>query len=227
MYVKLYFGAATVLTQPPGIISFIVLAVLAYSYAERAAHLSPEDILDHAVTAKGPDRIDVLNITSDGGIWLNVEGRVGVDAGAVIGVNSNEDDGLLTDLWKAFGRWGIRTIDRVNVQLDTIRISPGDDPLTVLASLHMPPMDVRLIAQPPSNFSWLTKVSIPIFIAPTQNASVLMKFVRDSWRDGAVTIQAHVDQVAVKGGSLSDHSWRRKIDQTLDNVNTILHMKSE
>lgn len=207
--------------------AFIILAIMAYSYAERASHISPNDILENAITFKGPDRIDVLNITSDGGIWLNVTGRIGVDAGAAMGVKSDEDDGLFHDIWKAFGRWGIRSIDRVNVQLDTIRISPGDDTSTLLASIDLPPLEMRLTAQPPPDLSWLTKVSLPIFIAPTQNASILMKFVRDSWRDGTVNVIAHVDNVTVRGGSLFETGWRRRIDQKLENIDTTIHHKSK
>lgn len=183
--------------------------------------------MNNAITVRGPDRVDVLNITTEGGIWLNVTGRVGVDAGAALGVKSDEDDGLLRDIWKAFGRWGIRKVDRVNVQLDTIRLSPGDDSSILLASLDTPPMELRLTAQPTSDLSWLMKVSVPIFIAPTQNASILMKFVRDSWRDGTVNVIAHVDHVAVKGGSLFETGWRRRIDQKLENIDTVIHKKSE
>lgn len=206
---------------------FIIVAILAYSYAEQAAHISPKDIMDKAITVKGPDRIDVLNITSDGGIWLNVTGRIGVDAGAAIGVKSDEEDSLFQDIRKAFGRWGIRRIDRVNVQLDTIRISPGDDSSILLASLDTPPLEMKLTAQPPPNLSWLTKVSVPVFIAPTQNASILMKFVRDSWRDGTVNVIAHVDNVTVRGGSLFETGWRRRIDQKLKSIDTVIHHKSE
>ena len=72
--------------------------------------VSSEELLDRAVTVKGPDRLDVLNITEGGGIWIKVEGRVGVDAGAVIGVNSEDGDGIFRDIWKSIGtRWGDTT----------------------------------------------------------------------------------------------------------------------
>lgn len=210
-----------------GIIVFIVVALLAYSYAARAKLVSPDDLLDHAVVVKGPDRLDVLNVTEDGGIWVNVGGRVGVDAGAVIGVNAEEDDGFFRIIWKSLGRWGIQRLDRITIKLTTLHIFSDHEPSTVLMSLDASPTDLPLTTEAPSDFSWLTKISIPIFIAPIHNTSALVRFVRHSWRDGTVAVQAHVDRVVVQGGSLNDNSWRKTFKQQRSEVRTAIRMKSE
>jgi hypothetical protein len=210
-----------------GVIAFIVVALLAYSYVARIKLGSPDELLDRAVVVQGLDRIDVLNVTEEGGIWINIESRAGVDAGAAIGVNSEDDDGIFRDIWKSLGRWGIRRLDRINIKLTTIHISPQDDHSTVLASLDMSPMDLPLTTEPPSDPSWLTKISIPVFIAPSQNASALVQFVRHSWQDGTVAVQARVDRVVIQGGSLTDNSWRRMLDQQRSEVHTTIRMKSK
>ena len=217
----------TMLMIPLGIVAFIVVALLAYSYAARVMFVSSEELLDRAVTVKGPDRLDVLNITEGGGIWIKVEGRVGVDAGAVIGVNSEDGDGIFRDIWKSIGRWGIQRLDRITIKLTTIQISSEGKHSAVLGSLDTASMDVALTTEPPSDFSWLSKVSMPVFVAPTQNASALLRFVRDSWRDGTVVIQAHVERAIIQGGSLSDNSWRRLFNGKLSEITTAIRMKSE
>jgi len=201
--------------------------VLAYSYTTRIKLVSSDELLKRAVFVRGPDRLDVLNITDDGGIWVNVDSRVGVDAGAMVGVNSEDDDGIFRDIWKSIGRWGIRRLDRITLKLTTIHISPQADPSTILASLDTSPMDLPLTTEPPSDSTWLTKVSIPVFIAPTQNTSALLQFMRRSWQDGTVAVQAHVDRLVIQGGSLDDNGWRKMLDQQRLGVHAAIRMKSE
>ena len=76
--------------------------------------MDPETVIHQQLTFSGPDRIDVLNV-SQAGIWLNIRGKVGTDAGKVIGVASDPEDGLFRFLWKAFGRWSVRTLDKVTL----------------------------------------------------------------------------------------------------------------
>lgn len=201
--------------------------MLAYSYAARIKLVSSDELLERAVFVRGPDRIDVLNITDDGGIWVNVDSRVGVDAGTMVGVNSEDNDGFFRDIWKALGRWGIRRLERITLKLTTIHISPQAEPSTILASLDTSPMDLPLTTEPPSDSTWLTKVSIPVFIAPTQNTSAFLQFVRRSWRDGTVAVQVHVERAVIQGGSPNDNSWRKMLDQQRSEVYAAIHMKSE
>lgn len=206
----------------------VVLAVL-YSYASYALSSSPEDLLNDALVIRGPDRVDVLNLTSDGGIWVNVEGRIGVDAGSIIGVNRGPDnDGFFRNIWKSMGRWGVRRVDRISVNLTTINISPEHDPSTILTSVESSPVEVPLTADPPSDVkSWLTKVYIPLLIRPTSNTSALIQFVRDAWRHGSVAVQVDVGRVVVRGGALDEYSWKRKLWGEATNIKTALRIISE
>ena len=198
---------------------------MAYSYASRASLLSPDELFDRAVVFKGPDCLDVLNFTDDGGIWLKVEGRVGIDAGSVIGVNSDKDDGFFRNLWKSLGRWGIGRLHTVTVDMSTIRLTPERDVGITLALIDSPSITLPLTANPPLDLSWLTTVTVPLFITPNQNSSTLIEFARNSWQDGMISIQAQLHELVVRGGSPNDNSWRRKIEQKKSNIQTAVHMK--
>ncbi|KAF7366892.1 hypothetical protein MSAN_00947900 [Mycena sanguinolenta] len=202
----------------------VALALLAWSYASPASHVSPDDILKEGLVFEGPDRVDVLNISWSGGLWVNVEARVGFDAGSVIGVNSSPDDGdgLFKDIWKSIGRWGIRRLDRVSVNMSTISLTAGS---VVLATVEPTPVEVPLTADPPSDSTWLTHISTPLLIRPTSNISALAHFVREAWRDGSAAVRADVGSVEVRGGALGEESWRSIIHSALSNVQTALRIK--
>ncbi|KAK7042569.1 hypothetical protein R3P38DRAFT_2891252 [Favolaschia claudopus] len=205
------------------ICAFVALALLAWSYASRATHVSPDDILNQGLVFEGPDRVDVLNITSSGGLWVNVEARVGFDAGSVIGVNSSPDgDGFFQDIWKSIGRWGVRTLDRVSVNMTNISLTSES---VVLATIYPTPVVLPLTANPPSDSSWLTHISTPLLIQPTSNTSALVHFVREAWREGSAAVAANVASVDVQGGGFAEESWRSILHSALSDVRTALRLK--
>lgn len=206
-------------------ILFLVLVLLiAYSYGSRASGISSDELIQRALVARGPDRLDVLNITTDGGIWLHVQGRVGLDAGGVIGVATEEDDSVLQYWWKSIGRWGIHQFDRVTVDLTAIDVSSEHDQLAVIS---LPPLELPLTADPPNDDSWLTTVAIPVYFEPTKNISAIARFVRESWRDGTMRVEAHVGRAVVRGGRLNDGSWRTRLRAIRSDVHSTVSMKSK
>ncbi|PPQ93049.1 hypothetical protein CVT25_011925 [Psilocybe cyanescens] len=207
------------------IVGLVLAALLAWSYASRAANLNPEDIIKNDLVFRGPDRVDVLNITKEGAIWLNVRGRVGLDAGAAIGVQTDDKDGLFRDIWKSIGRWGVRTLDVVSVNLTTVTISPEYDPTVVLATLDIPPVEIPLSVDPPTDTSWLTPMSKPVRLQISSNHTLLLQFMKDSWKHGTLAVRTSVGQATVRGGTLNSHSWRRNIRSKLSNIRTPIRMK--
>ncbi|KAI0922585.1 hypothetical protein AcV5_009518 [Taiwanofungus camphoratus] len=194
------------------ILTLILLVLIIYSYRSRAVSASPNEILQHALVVRGPDRVDVLNTTGDGGIWLTVHGRLGLDAGNVSGVNTAPGDNVLQGAWKSLGRWGIRKLDRVTVNLTTIEISSESDPSYVLTTIDVPLLEVPLTVNPPPDTTWLQAVAFPVLMRPTKDMAVLMRFVRESWRKGSISVQAVVGQTVVEGGGLQERSWRRALN---------------
>ncbi|KAJ7206485.1 hypothetical protein GGX14DRAFT_698363 [Mycena pura] len=207
------------------VLACVALALLAWSYASRASHISTDDILNDGLVFQGPDRVDVLSITWSGGIWVRMEARMGFDAGSVIGVNASPDDGLLRNIWKAVGRWGVHTLDRVSVNMSTIDITSQSNPSVVLATIEPSPVVIPLTANPPSDWTWLTPISTPLLIRPTSNTSALFQFVREAWRDGSAAVKADVGSVEVRGGAFSDNSWRSLLHRELSNVRTALRIQ--
>ncbi|KAG6899539.1 hypothetical protein C0993_009320 [Termitomyces sp. T159_Od127] len=207
------------------IVSFALLAMLAWSYAAEVSKLSPDDVVRDALVLQGPDRVDVHKITWSGEIWLTVNARLGLDAGIVTGVNSKPGDTLVSGWWKAFGRWGIQQLDRVTLTLSTITIASRSDPSIILASVSASPMVVSLAANPPNDASWLTPVSIPVVIRPNNDTSAWIQFIRESWRQGSIDVQANVGRAVVHGGSENEKTWRTWVYQKMSDVKTSMHFR--
>jgi len=208
------------------IIALVLFALLAWTYAARASRLTPEDIIKNDLVYQGPNRLDVLNISLDGGVWVRVEGRLGVDAGAAIGVNSDAEDGIWTDLWKMFGRHGVRALGKVSVNMSTVMITPQYDTSIVLLTVQIPPLEVPLTVDPPRDFSWLTTVSTTVFLQPTTNTTLLLRFLKDSWQHGSFNVRADVGNATIRGGGLREETWRSNFHSRLSNIQTYIRMKS-
>lgn len=204
------------------LVVFLVLGLLAYSYATRLAYLSPDDVLANGLVFQGPDKVDVINAT-DGGLWLRLDARVGVDAGSIIGVNTVDDEGPLENLWKSFGRLGIRILGTVTANVATVYVSSEQ---ALLATVSAQPLRLPITSNPPRDPSWLTPVSIPVFVRPTDNSSDLAQFVEDSWHHGTASLQASVPEIVVWGGSPDGKGWRSMLSANFHDVETRLALPS-
>lgn len=205
----------------------LLLLFLAYSYAAKASQLSDDAILNNGLVFRGPDAIDVLNVSMRGDVWLRLDGRVGFDAGAIMGVKPDDNDNLWVDTWKAIGRWSIRNLDVVSLTLSSINISPQYDPSLQLASIEVPPFQIPLTAMPPGDTSWLTPMSIPVHIHPSHNVSAWLHYARESWRSGYAVAQVTVSRADIQGGGLQRSSWRNALKIDRSNVTIGLNMKSK
>jgi hypothetical protein len=208
------------------IIIFIFLLLIVYSYSSRVSNISTEDILERGLTIKGPDRLDVLNTTDSEGIWVQAEGRVGIDVGALIGVKSSKEDPIWKSWWKAMGRFGVEQLGGVSLDLSTIQVTPWKDRSTVLGIFHTLPIPLVLTADPPADLSWLSPVSLTVLISPTKNASTLVDFARECWRSGMVNVATSVASVSVRGGGLFDNSWRSMLRLVRQDIKSLIRLKS-
>ena len=214
------------ITLSISILAILLLVSLAYSYAAQAFQISDEDILNNNLVFHGPDAIDVFNFSWHGDMWLRLDGRVGFDAGAIIGVKPGDDDNLWQGAWKAIGRWGIRNLDTVSLSLSSINITSQDDPATLLASIATPPFQIPLTADPPGDLSWLVPMSVPVHIHPSQNFTSWFNFARSSWRSGYAVAQATVSHANIKGGPWEWRTWRSVFTMSRSNLTFGLRMKS-
>ena len=213
------------ITLSISILLVLLLLSLAYSYAAQASQISDDDILKNNLVLYGPDAIDVLNISQHGEVWLRLDGRVGFDAGAIIGVKPGDDDSLWRGAWKTIGRWGIRNLDTVSLSLSSINITSQNDPAVLLASIAVPPFQLPLTAVPPDDHSWLTPISVPVNIHPSKNFTAWLQFARESWRSGYAVAQATISHVEIRGGSWEWRTWRSVLTVNRRNLTVGLHMK--
>ncbi|KAK0469297.1 uncharacterized protein EV420DRAFT_1757092 [Desarmillaria tabescens] len=204
------------------VVVVVALALLAWSYASRASNLSPDTIINDGLVFEGPSRVDVLNMTDTGEIWALIEGRIGLDAGGVTGMNSADQDNLVQDLWKSLGRWGIRKLDRVSVHMSSVHVVSEHGER--LATLTIPSQEIAITADPPDDLSWLQPVSTTVFIQPTTNGSVLKSFVQEAWREGSFALKMDIGEVAVEGGSLGNTGWRHNLHNKFRDVNTVIRL---
>ncbi|GLB39567.1 hypothetical protein LshimejAT787_0700770 [Lyophyllum shimeji] len=206
------------------LVVFSLLALLAWSYAARAYRVSPDDVVRDDLVLR-PERLDVHNITS-GEMWVNIEAKLGVDVGGAMGVNSDPSDGsLFRSLWKSFGRWGVRELDRVTVTLYEADIRSQADPSFVLASISTSPLIVPLSVNPPKDDSWLSHVSVLACVRPSNDTSAWLSFARDAWREGAMDIVADVRRAYIQGGSPNSRSWRNRLHKQITDVQTSIHLQ--
>ncbi|KAK0499974.1 hypothetical protein EDD18DRAFT_1348779 [Armillaria luteobubalina] len=204
------------------VVAVVALALLAWSYAARASDLSPDAIINDGLVFEGPSRVDVLNMSDTGGIYARIEGRIGLDAGGVIGVNSDDQDNLMVDLWKSLGRWGIRKLDRVSVHISSVHVLSEQD--ARLATINIPSQEIVITADPPADRSWLQPISTTVFIQPTTNGPILKTFVQEAWREGSFALKMDIGEVAVEGGNLGGTGWRHSLHQKFTDVNTVIQL---
>jgi hypothetical protein len=218
------------------VVIIALLGLLAYSYASSISKDSSSEMLSRALVVRGPDYISVLNLTSpehstDGRteIWMMVHGRAGLDAGKILGVQDDEDenapDWLPTYVWKALGRWGVRRLRAVTVEVRQISISALHG--TPLADIDAPvPIELPLTGDMEEDEKWLQKIAIPVRVRPTDNGDNLIAFAKQSWNTGFLDIKAHVASVHVTGGGTSWGGWRKQIKVDRSNIGMRLRKQS-
>ncbi|KAJ7597196.1 hypothetical protein C8J56DRAFT_311296 [Mycena floridula] len=169
------------------ILSACCFALLAWSYASQVADASPDAVLHEAVIIQPPYRLDVLNITEAAGIWIRIGGKAALDAATVVRVREGDDDGFFCSLWKAIGRWGVRRIEKVSVNPSTIHVSTEHN---WLADLKVEPFELPLTGQPQD-------ISTSVLLNPTSNSSLLLEFIRHSWKFGVASMVSNIEEINI------------------------------
>lgn len=208
--------------------SIVVLALtilFALSYSSRISSLTVQDVLDRGLIIEGPDRIDVLNATREGGVWIRVDGRVGLNVGNVLQIRPDGEDLVWTELWKGIGRWGVRTIGVISVELSQITMFSRSKPSSTLGVLTAPTIELPLSPDPPSGLGWLTPMSIPINIRPTELTEDLMHFANETWLSGTIQLSNIIPSVRVVGGRIGDRNWRGGFTMERTGVSAPLSVK--
>ncbi|KIY74273.1 hypothetical protein CYLTODRAFT_385048 [Cylindrobasidium torrendii FP15055 ss-10] len=202
------------------VVLLVIFALVAWSYAAKVSDISPEQVLSEDLKFKGPDLVNVLNVTEEGGIWVNVEGRIGFDAGKALGVESDYYDSWATAAWKSIGRWGIKRVNRVSIELEDVVVSSEEG--TFIGNLKLPPQEIVLSVDPPSGSSWLQHTSTDVYVLPSQDTRSILAFFAEAWRRGSARFIVQVGRVGISGGAVKDKSWREWIQRDFTELSTNL-----
>lgn len=209
------------------VVVLVLILLFALSYSSRVSTLTAQDILDRGLFVEGPDRVDVLNATEEDGVWMRVDCRVGLDMGRLLRIHPSEEDLIWTELWKGIGRWGVRKVGRISVELSQIIVASGSESSLSLAVLTAPAIELPLSPDPPPSLEWLTPISIPINIHPTNRTKDLVSFANESWISGIIQISTTIPSVRVTGGKIRERTWRGSFGAERSNVSISIRVKSE
>jgi len=205
----------------------LLILLFALSYSSRVSSLTAQEVLDHGLFIGGPDRIDVLNATQEGGVWIRVDFRVGLDMGRVLRIRTDDEDLIWTELWKGIGRWGVRKVGRISIELSQITVTSRSEPSLSLAVLTTPRIELPLSPDPPSSLEWLTPISVQINIHPTNRTKDLVVFANESWMSGVIQVSTTIPSIRVTGGGIYEDTWRSSLSTERSNVSIAMHAKSK
>ena len=208
-----------------GVLSLVIFFI--HGYSSRVSSLTVRDVLSRGLVTEGPSRIDVLNATREDGVWLRVSGRVGLDVGSVLRINPDDKDFAWTKLWKSLGRWGVRQVGVVSIELSQITVASSGKPSLTLATLTTPVVELSLSPDSPTNLGWLMSVSIPIRVHTTERAEDLVRFVKESWVSGNISVSGVIPTMRVTGGKVGEHTWKGNFNIERSDVSVTLETKSE
>ena len=191
-----------------------VLAVAAFgwlvsSYAAHARRMSPDDFIRDALVLHAPFNVSISNSTSADQVLLDISFRAGIDAGSVIGLDHS--------LWSSIGRWAIKQLDSIFVDLSSVHITHHSNLLT---SLLFQPFVIPLAANPShSDFSWLRAISTSVRVDLPSNISLIQHFVQDSWKHRVFSVTAALDKVMVSGSSGWNKAFHTSLTRMITDVN--------
>ena len=209
------------------IVVLVLILLFALSYSSQVSSLTTQDILDRGLFVEGPDHIDVLNATIEHGIWVRVDGRVGLDMGRVLRIRPDDEDFVWTGLWKGIGRWGVRKVGRISVELSAVTVTSYSEPSISLATVTAPAIELPLSSDPPSSLEWLTPMSVQIHIRPTNHTEDLIHFAKECWMSGIVQVSAAIPSIRVTGGRIHEGGWRGNFGIERSNVSIDIHTRSK
>jgi len=209
------------------VIVLLLILLFALSYSSRVSSLTAQEVLDRGLFIEGPDQIDVLNATQGGGVWIRVDFRVGLDMGRVLRIRTDDEDLIWTELWKGIGRWGVRKVGRVSIELSQITVTSRSEPSLSLAVLTTPRIELPISPDPPSSLEWLTPMSVQINIHPTNRTEDLVVFANESWMSGVIQVSTTISSIHVTGGGMHEDTWRGSFNTERSNVSIVMRTKSK
>ena len=222
-----FAGIVTILSLLIGCGLIVILLVhsLGPADAERDA------LVSDAVAWRGPKSVQLVNVTDDG-IWLKVEGWVGIDADSILGVKmSSPSKGAAwwDSLRRHFAHRVVAYAPDLRVALTSeITIFPKHFSTPPLLSFHVPepilvPLSSNVQDEPHTTElgvghvpTWLTPVKSLVRVRLIASTGELLNFARHAWEKGDVEVMVSVRQVQVQPSSGLLQSFLRVVKEDLN-----------
>ena len=160
-------------------------------------------------------------------MWIRLDGRVGLDVGRVLRIRPDDEDLIWTEFWKGIGRWGVGKVGRVSIEFSPITVTSRSEPSVSLAVVMAPAIELPLSTDPPSTHEWLTSMSIPIHIRPTNHTKDLIHFAEECWMSGVIRVSSAIPSIRVTGGRIHESGWRGRFGTERSNVSIAMRARSE
>ena len=221
----LWTAVLAILTIFFGLILSIIL--LADSYAAPAWHNINKALSQsgegsdrfwrHTMLVRGPDAISMTGVgwkrDQLGVVQLEVNMtvtfRMGVDTDFIMDFRggSTADDRWWKKQWRELGRWSVRRLGSTTAIVDDVVVIPlklHSSEALVTVRLPSPitiPLRPGLSIEDDNSPPSLESVPVALTIYPSQNASLIADFLRQSWTEGYVNVRLHGSNLSIRGGS--------------------------
>lgn len=192
----------------------LLVILLVHSYVPPDAER--EALVSDAVVWRGPKSVQLVNVTEDG-IWLEVEGWVGIDADFILGVKGTENRqgaAWWETLRRKVAHKALAYSPNMSVQLDSdIVVFPKHFATPPLISVHVPdaiqiPLSTNIQEGPHTTEiggkhvpQWLTPVKTLARVRLIASTGELLDFAKHAWAKGDVEVMVGVRQVQVQPSS--------------------------
>lgn len=205
----------------------LFLALLAHSFQPSRSEL--KELPTTAFAYSGPDNVQVLNVT-DGGIFVNVSIRCGINADTALGLSSPDQGqkanatrpgarGTGARWWESLRQWSAyRVLDRLPekaVQITTqepIYVFPEHfDTLPLLKVTVLEPILVPLVTRVRPGTPWLQPLSFTVAVRPIASTGQLWEFVQQAWAQGEAQVVLGIAQAIAE---VPADSWWAKYART-------------
>lgn len=204
-----------------------LLILIGSSYFNRAPalHRSPSEIIEEGV-AWQLRTVQLVDIQDDG-VDVLVDSEIRIHTDWMLGIKGNTSAGWWETFRRGVGRWGIRRLRSVSVDVSTVQVrsgSPSESFGPLLFNITLPSFSINLVPSSKGQPSF-THLKFPVHVHPTTNTTDLFSFAQSSWVAGNIETDINIAGINIRGGIAGKGDWRSTL-LNVDRNNVRLDFKA-